>query len=245
MPAAGFLSVAVTAIARDFPESPLRPAMDATRVTIREVSSVGPDTVALELETPGDFDAHPGQFVLVRADVDGEEVARHYTLSSPGVGETFEITVGIDPEGDLSPWLADRDPGDSITVEGPFGTVSYDAGTDGDVVVVAGGPGVGPAVGVGEAAATAGQEVAIVYEDGQPAHQDRLAALAATGAEIAVVTDESLEAAIARVVGPSAAPGDDSGAVFAFGFRDFLDRALPALETAGVDREDARVENFG
>lgn len=216
--------------------------MNATRVTISDVSEVGPHTVALELETPTDFDALPGQFVLLRAEVGGEEVARHYTLSSPGVGETFEITVGVDPEGDLSPWLAEREPGDEVAIEGPFGNVAYDAERDGDVLVIAGGPGVGPAVGVGEAAAAAGHGVGIVYEDDQPAHQDRLAALSAGGADVAIVTDGGLAGAVEQVVDASDGATAD---VFAFGFRDFLDRALPALEAAGVDREDAHVENFG
>ncbi len=241
--------------------------MESTRVTIREVRTVGPDTVALELETPEGFDALPGQFVLLRADVGGDaedgtngggdgdagEVARHYTLSSPGVDETFEITVGIDPEGDLSPWLADREPGDVVEVEGPFGEVTYDPGMDGDVVVVAGGPGVGPAVGVGEAAAVAGNDVAVVYEDDRPAHEDRLAALSVAGADVTVVTDghpdaaggdpgtdDRLEAAVRR-----AAADARTDEVYVFGFRSFLDRALPALEAAGVDPGAANVENFG
>ena len=215
--------------------------MDSTPVTIREVRTVGPDTVALELETPEGFDALPGQFVLLRADVGGDEVSRHYTLSSPGVGETFEITVGIDPEGDLSPWLADREPGDTVEVEGPFGEVTYDPETGGDVVVIAGGPGVGPAVGVGEAATAAGNGVAVVYEDDAPAHQERLAALSTAGADVSVVTDESPDAAIADHVDADVRPED----VYVFGFRPFLDRALPALDAAGVASDDANVENFG
>lgn len=211
--------------------------MEATEVAVREVRTVGPDTVALDLETPPAFDALPGQFVLVRATVDGEERARHYTISSPTVEETFEITVGVDPTGALSPWLADRSPGDAVRVAGPFGTVTYDAAEDGDVVVLAGGPGVGPAVGLAEAAAGAGHDAAIVYQDDAPAHEDRLAALSVTGADVAVLTGDDLAAAVARVV--------DRGTVYVFGFRPFVDRALDAVEAAGVDPGDARVENFG
>jgi ferredoxin-NADP reductase len=211
--------------------------MDATDVRVRSVRSVGPDTVALELDTPPEFDALPGHFVLLRATVDGEDVSRHYTLSSPGVDDTFEITVGVDPTGDLSPWLADREPGDAVTVEGPFGTVVYDPESGGDVVAIGGGPGVGPAVAVGEAASAAGNAVAVVYEDDQPAHQDRLGDLASGGADVTVVTEAGLEEAVRRVA--------DRGEVFVFGFREFLDRVLPALEAAGVDPDDANVENFG
>ena len=57
--------------------------MDETDVTVRAVDTVGPDTIALELDTPDGFEAKPGQFVLVSATVDGEELSRYYTLSSP------------------------------------------------------------------------------------------------------------------------------------------------------------------
>ncbi|MDY6779709.1 MAG: FAD-binding oxidoreductase, partial [Halobacteria archaeon] len=69
--------------------------------------------------------------------------------SSPRVGEAFEITVGVDPDGDLSPALADLRTGDTVEVDGPYGRVYYEGG---DAVVLAGGPGVGPAVGIGERA---------------------------------------------------------------------------------------------
>ena len=207
--------------------------MDATQVTVREVRSVGADTVALELETPDRFDAKPGQFVLLRATVDGEEISRHYTLSSPDVEDTFEVTVGVDPDGDLSPWLADLDAGDEVSVEGPFGTVFYE---DEDVVLLAGGPGVGPAVGMGERALADGHDVAIAYQDDSPAHEERLAELSAGGATV-VVTDGNLDEAVAEVAG--------GGQVYVFGFREFVDDSLAAVEAAGGDPDDAKVENFG
>ena len=207
--------------------------MDATQVSVHDVRSVGPDTIALRFETPAEFDATPGQFVLLRATVDGEEVSRHYTLSSPEVGETFEITVGVDPDGDLSPWLADLAPGDEVTVEGPFGTVVYE---DTDVVLLAGGPGVGPAVGMAERALADGHEAAVIYRDDAPAHEDRLATLSAGGATV-VLTSDSLDEGVAAALG--------TGEVYVFGFREFVDDALAAVEAAGGDPDDVAVENFG
>lgn len=205
-------------------------------MTVRAVRSVGPNAVALELATPAGFAALPGQFVLVRATVDGEEIARHYTLSSPTVGETFEVTVGIDPDGDLSPWLADLNAGDELDVEGPFGDVDYD--DDGDVVVFAGGPGVGPAIGIAERARERGHAAAVVYRDDAPIHEDRLATLSAGGADVTVLGDDaSLDAAVARVV--------NDGGIYVFGFREFVDDALAAVEAAGGDPDAADVESFG
>ncbi|WP_439025711.1 FAD-dependent oxidoreductase [Haloarchaeobius sp. DT45] len=211
--------------------------MDETVVTVGGVRTVGPDTVALDLETPDGFDALPGQFVLLRADIDGEELSRYYTLSSPTVGETFEITVGVDPEGDLTPWLADLEEGAEVRIEGPFGNVSYD--DEGDVVVVAGGPGIGAAVAIAERAVEHGHAASVVYQDDEPAHEDRLAALEDAGALVQVFGDDD------EAVGDAVAAAADRGELYVFGFQDFCELVTDALADAGVDPDEANVESFG
>ena len=244
--------------------------MDGTEVAVRAVETGGTDTVALTLETPEGFDARPGQFVQLAATVDGEEVTRHYTLSSPdvfassegrspsdrssgrspreddasegssdssdGAEETFETTVEVDPEGSLSPYLADLEPGDTVSVAGPFGDAYYE--DEDGVVVLAGGPGVGPAVGIGERAHADGADVTVVYEDDDPVHEDRLTALAEAGATI-VVTDDVSDQEVLEVI------AETQGQLFVYGFADFLDRATAALDAADRDASDAKTENFG
>ncbi len=212
--------------------------MDGTEVTVETVREVGTDTVALELTTPEEFDALPGQFVLLGAEVDGEEVTRHYTLSSPSVEETFEITVGVDPEGDLSPWLADLEGGETVAIEGPFGRISYER--DADVVAVAGGPGVGPAVAIAEAAHEADYDAAVVYQDDEPAHRTRLEALEEAGADVTLV-DEGDDERLAAAVGERL----EDGQFYVFGFGDFVEAVADAIEGAGGDPDDALIENFG
>lgn len=212
--------------------------MKGTPVTVTSVTDVGSDTIAIELETPDGFDALPGQFVLLRAAPEDEEVARHYTLSSPTVDETFELTVGIDPNGDLSPWLADRESGQTIHVEGPFGRITYD-GTS-DAVAVAGGPGVGAAVAIAEAALDASHDAVVIYQAAEPAHADRLEALERAGATVVFVddgADEELAAAVAS--------HREAGQLYAFGFEDFVTTVAEAIEDAGGDPDDAQIENFG
>jgi ferredoxin-NADP reductase len=229
--------------------------MDGTEVAVRSVETVGPDTVALTLETPDDFDAQPGQFVQLGATVeteDGseEEVTRHYTLSSPDSKDTFEVTVEVDPQGSLSPHLTDLEPGATVEVAGPFGDAYYE-GEDA-VVVLAGGPGVGPAVGIGERANREASErtsddeprvgdgpsVTVVYEDDAPAHEDRLTDLADAGATVAITDDVSSEDVLELLA-------DAQGQLFIYGFADFLDRATAALDAANVNAEGAKTENFG
>lgn len=212
--------------------------MDA-RVAVVAVRDVGPDTVAIEFETPSGFEAAPGQFVRLDGVVDGEEYRRFYTLSSPDVEDTFEVTVGVDPEegGSFSQYLAALDPGDELGMSGPFGSNYYEG--EARVVVLAGGPGVGPAVGIGERAQRDGATVAVVYRDEAPAHRDRLDALADAGATIRI-TEEALTDPVA-----AATTGDADEQVFVYGFQDFVDEAVEALRAAGADPDDAKIESFG
>ncbi|PSP55832.1 oxidoreductase [Halobacteriales archaeon QS_1_67_19] len=210
--------------------------MDGTEVAVRAVESVGGDTVALTLETPSEFEAAPGQFVQVGATVGGEEVTRHYTLSSSDATDTFEITVEVDPEGSLSPYLADLDPGNTVEVAGPFGNAHYEG--EPGVVVLGGGPGVGPAVGIGERALEDGGRVTVVYEDDDPAHEQRLTALAEAGGSV-VVTDDVASDEVTELL------DDAEGQVFVYGFAEFLERATAVLSGVDLDAGDAKTENFG
>jgi len=214
--------------------------MDNTVTTVAAVRHLGPDAVAVDVTTPDGFDAKPGQFVKLGADLDGERESRFYTVSSPGVEDHFEVTVEVDPDGTLGPWLAERSPGDELRVSGPFGSTYYD-GED-RVVVIAGGPGVGPAVGIAERAVADGNVVGVVYRDDDPLHEDRLTEVAVAGAFVEVVgEDGDLAAAVRDAV---EAAGEDA-TILVYGFADFLDAATDALAEAGVDPDRARVENFG
>ena len=202
-------------------------------VTVDAVEDVGTRTVALTLRTPDGFDAEPGQFLLVRATVDGVEETGYYTLSSPDTAGTMEITVEYVPEGTLAPWLAERAPSDEIEIEGPFGDVRY-AG-EGDAVVLAEGPGIGPAVGIAERAQRTGHDATVVFWGEQPPHRDRLDALEDGGATVLVV--ESLRDA-------SDALADAADAtVYVFGFESFVRDAKTVAEGVGLD--DVRAESFG
>ncbi len=214
--------------------------MDTTS-TVDAVETVGRNTYALRFHAPEGFTAEPGQFVKLGTEIDGESVARFYTLSSPTVGDTFEVTVEIDPEegGEFSAFLADADAGTEMTLSGPFGDQHYDG--ESRAVVVAGGPGVGPAVAIAERALDDGAEAAIVYRDDDVSHGDRLDDLRARGAAIHVLdADEPLVDAVGEVL-----TGDDGETVFVYGFADLVADATAAIDAAGGDSDAAKVENFG
>lgn len=210
--------------------------MDETAVAVREVREVGPDTVAVTFESPAEFTAEPGQFVRIIAEFEGEEEGRYYTLSSPTVEGTFEVTVGVDPEGTLGPWLASRESGDEVRIEGPYGDDYYEG--EETIVVLAAGPGVGPAIGIAERAVTEGADVTVVYQDDEPVHEERLAGLSVAGGRVVFVTGDLSEAVQSAADRPGAAP-------FVYGFADFCEEAVDALDAAGFDTDDAKVESFG
>ena len=211
--------------------------MEAT-VAVQSVESVGQDTVAITFESPAAFEAQPGQFVKLTGAVDDEEYSRFYTLSSPDVAETFEITVEITEEGGpFSAYLANLDAGDELDMTGPFGNDYYEG--EQRVVVIAGGPGIGPAVGIGERARTEGAAVAIIYQDEAPAHTERLETLEERGADVWITDDDIEEFVVAAVT------GDDDEQVFVYGFADFVDAAVDAIEAAGGVPDGAKIENFG
>jgi ferredoxin-NADP reductase len=217
--------------------------MDETAVTVTAIREVGPDAIAIDVETPDGFDAAPGQFVKVVLSVDGKEESRFYTISSPHVGDTFEMTVGIDPDGDVSPHLRELSAGEEFRLSGPYGNAYYEG--EEQVCLIAGGPGIGPAVGIAERALADGGEAAVVYRDDDPIHRERLDGLEAEGGDVQVLGgSDSLADAVAA--GLSTLSGNiESTQVFVYGFAEFLDDAMDAIGAAGGEPDRAKVENFG
>jgi ferredoxin-NADP reductase len=213
--------------------------MEDVETSIEAVRSVGENGIALTLSSPTGFEAAPGQFLNLTANVDGEDISRVYTISSPNVADTFEITVEVDPNGELSPWLGDADPGTTVRLSGPFGSAHYE--NEGDLVVIAGGPGIGPAVAITERALDDGGEAAVVYQDDSPLHESRLDDISDTGATVHVITpEENIFHAV-----EDALSGTDEQQVYVYGFNKFVERAKSAIEATGGDTSEVKVENFG
>jgi ferredoxin-NADP reductase len=217
--------------------------MDFT-ATVEGNREVGPGTVALDLTAPSEFDGKPGQFVRLTATLDGESVSRFYTISSPDTADTFETTVALpdddetdDDSPDFAEYLVGLEPGAEINVSGPFGDEFYDG--EARAVVLAGGPGIGPAVAIAERALDADNEAAVVYQDDAPAHTERLETLRERGATV-TITDGEIRDAVAEAI-----TGDAGEQAFVYGFAAFVDEATAALDDAGYDADEANVENFG
>jgi Flavodoxin reductases (ferredoxin-NADPH reductases) family 1 len=210
-----------------------------TSVTVTSVSNVGSDTAAIRFEAPDDFEARPGQFVKLGGTVDGEEYDRFYTLSSPDVQPEFETTVEADPgeSGPFASHLVSLEPGETVRMDGPFGADFYE--NEQRVLLLASGPGVGPAVAIAERALADGNEAAVLYRSDSPVHADRLDELRDSGVTVEVTADP-----IASNL-DGLHTGDAGEQIFAYGFEDFVDEARAAIETVGGDPDAAKIENFG
>jgi ring-1,2-phenylacetyl-CoA epoxidase subunit PaaE len=83
-------------------------------LTVKRVSPEAAGSVAITFAIPADardaFSFQPGQFLTLRATIDGEDVRRNYSISSPRsrLSQAGELEIGIRPvEGGLfSNWAA-------------------------------------------------------------------------------------------------------------------------------------------
>jgi len=89
----------------------------------------------------------PGQYLVVKAEINNCWVQRNYTLTSTPNMPCFEITVKKEKRGVFSPWLfAQADNNPVIYVSGPYGQFTYDEDIKAPIVCFMGGIGITPAV---------------------------------------------------------------------------------------------------
>jgi ring-1,2-phenylacetyl-CoA epoxidase subunit PaaE len=102
-------------------------------LTVKRVAPDAAGSAAITFDVPPDlrpeFDFRPGQFLTLRATIDGQEVRRNYSICSPRqrFAEAGEIDVGIKPVegGVFSRWAVDTlQPGATLGVMPPDGRFS-------------------------------------------------------------------------------------------------------------------------
>jgi len=87
-----------------------------------EHHEISPETRHFSFEVPGDggMDFIPGQFVSFTEHLEGKEVTRAYSISSPPFENRFDLVLNRVPEGRFSPHLFNLEPGATGTGVGPF-----------------------------------------------------------------------------------------------------------------------------
>jgi len=153
--------------------TPAAPRTRARFHTLRvtEVRPLTPTAIEVTLAVPDElsdaFDYAPGQYVALRARVDGEELRRSYSLCRPPTRGTISVAIKRDSDGRFSTWAHEAlCPGDEIDVMSPAGTfVSRASTSTGHVVAIAAGSGITPimALAAGVLERSAHSRMTIVY----------------------------------------------------------------------------------
>ncbi len=143
-------------------------------LTVLDVVDETADTRSFVLEVPdalaATFAYAAGQFCTFRATIDGESVARCYSMSSsPDVGDPLTTTVKRVPDGRMSNWMNDTlATGDTIDVMRPAGLFVLRP-SDAPIVAYAGGSGITPVMSIVKSAlATTDRPITLVYANRGP-----------------------------------------------------------------------------
>lgn len=111
------------------------------------------------------FSFEPGQFITVSAEIDGKEVSRCYTISSPPTRPyTLSITVKRTPGGVMSNWLHENmRAGVVLKAFGPSGVFTPSSGPTAKSLYLSAGSGVTPLMSMTRAALDLGPNRDIVF----------------------------------------------------------------------------------
>ncbi|GAA1942435.1 1,2-phenylacetyl-CoA epoxidase subunit PaaE [Microbacterium deminutum] len=104
-------------------------------------------TFAVPDELVGEFDYLAGQHVALRAEIDGREVRRSYSLCRPPTPGSVSVAIKRDLGGRFSTWaLSELKPGDELDVMSPQGTFTSTLADldDAHVAGIAAGSGITP-----------------------------------------------------------------------------------------------------
>lgn len=99
--------------------------IQATIVQIKDLTN-NTKSFLLRLNDENHFNYQAGQFVTLRAYINGENVVRAYSIASPPPrdmkhAEYIELIIKLVPGGKMTTYLFSLNEGDDIFVEGPFG----------------------------------------------------------------------------------------------------------------------------
>jgi ring-1,2-phenylacetyl-CoA epoxidase subunit PaaE len=231
-------------------------------LTIREVRRETPDSVAISFDVPDTLtDAFawvPGQYLTLRATVDGQDIRRSYSIASlPGK----PLTVGVKhvDGGAFSSFAQALTAGQSLQVMPPEGR--FTCTSEERLVLIAAGSGVTPMVAMAADALARGAEVTLIYGNrntGSIMFREALDGLKDRYVDrftlIHILSREPQDVALlnGRITGDKIAALARAGAVdlagadgiFLCGPGDMIDDVAVMLEGQGVPKDRVHFERF-
>lgn len=144
------------------------------RLTVREVRPLTEDSIEVTFASPpelaGEYDYDPGQYVAIRAHIDGVELRRSYSICAVPTSGEIRIAIKRDLGGAFSTWaLANLAPGHQLDVMSPEGTFTTDIRPDAvkHYVAIAAGSGVTPVIALASSVLerSPGSQFTIVYSN--------------------------------------------------------------------------------
>lgn len=132
-------------------QPPIRPTR--RRVTLEGITNITADLREFRFRATEPARFLAGQFALVS--LEGVERPRAYSMSNlPNEDGSWQFIIRRVPGGRATPVLFDElRPGDSVEIDGPYGGAWFRADTPRDIVCIAGGSGLAPALSVARDAA--------------------------------------------------------------------------------------------
>lgn len=240
-------------------------------LVVKRVSPDAAGSAAITLAVPpalrAAFDFLPGQFLTLRAAIDGEETRRSYSICSPRQHylEAGEIDIGIKPvdEGSFSRWaLAQLKPGMAIEAMPPDGRFTPRIAGARHRVGFAAGSGITPMLSI--IASTLGSEpdcsFTLVYgnqrvntimfsealqdlKDRYPARLSLIHLLSRQAQELELLNGRIDEAKVAELL-RTVVPASSIDEAFLCGPAGMIDSAQRALAAAGVPLDRIHSERF-
>ncbi len=110
-----------------------------------ESKQIGPEVRHFLFDVP-EVEALPfsaGQFVSLTRELRGKKITRAYSICCPHNGNKFELCLNRVQDGNLSPFLFDMQPGDTVDMKGPLGAFVWRNPVS-DSILVATGTGIAP-----------------------------------------------------------------------------------------------------
>lgn len=150
---------------------------------VAQVQPDAEDAVEIALAVPAEleeaFRASPGQHIVLRVRIDGEELRRTYSLVNAPGERPLRILVRVQPGGRMSGLLSQLRAGETLEVLAPNGSFTPRAGTPGEGVRVAfaAGSGITPVLSVARSVLGAGGRMIVFYGNRSTARTMGLEAL--------------------------------------------------------------------